>query len=282
MTPKINFKDIFTLLREWFDTPTPAYADFESWRHTFYEEVAQGKRRGLPFKTWWPHYTDGDFRLEQIIGALLVHQVSWNQVRRGIENIQEFLRERGLRFDALGIANIPLVNLEGLIRSTGFYRQKARRINGFCRFISDNYGNIEAFFEKEGGWEMGKLLEGLGMGFGKETRDCVLLYSANIPVFIGDSYARELLRRLGAVDPNGSGNYTLCQTIYQDGIHRDFEPEALQEVVADYTPDELMYALPNIHGEEAAPSVLLYQQFHAGIDELGISKRLEEFADQLK
>jgi len=83
----MNFLMIFNLLKEWFDTPTPGHEDFDCWRHSLYHEERRGLRDRLPLKTWWPHYTKGDFRFEQIIGGLLVQQTSWRQVRASIEAI---------------------------------------------------------------------------------------------------------------------------------------------------------------------------------------------------
>jgi len=210
-----------------------------------------------------------------------------------------------MKFTARGIADIPQKKLEDLIRSTGFFRQKARRIRDFCTFIRDDYGDIGSFFEHFSGRgeELGKLLMGLRMGFGKETRDCILLYGLNIPVFIADNYARQLLRELGG-GGSGTMDYDRCQQIFWEGLTRDLGREKLVVLMREYTPQELQYALPGYlkkdledicsawMGDEHPANdcgsrssveiiqigqVLLFQQFHAGIVELGRSKRLKEF-----
>ena len=297
MGEQINFYDIFTLLREWFDHPTPRYDDFDRYRLQLYDEYSSGSRPPLvgsvgpnrtshdrsllPLKIWWPHYTDGDFRFELCIGALLVHQTSWRQVEKAIKDIEHYLIGDGKRFDASGVASLPLSDLESLIRSTGFYRQKARRVRGFSRHIMENFRTISRFMEwgrGVGKERFGVYFRGLKMGFGKETRDSVLLYAANAPVFIADSYARKLLMLLGYRELL---DYDRCQKRYEEGIENDFPLNFHDHLVEDYTQEELAYALPNSPPKNEIPKILLYQQFHAGIDELGISRRWEEFTEEL-
>jgi len=296
MSTAINFRNVFSLLRDWFDTLTTQYDDFDTWRFSLYADERSGQRDRLPLKIWWPHYTQGDFRFEQVIGGLLVQQTSWKQVRSGIEAIDSYLKNIGQEFTAKGIAGIEQGALEDLTRSTGFFRQKARRINDFCTFIRDNYGNIGTFFEHYHGREdeLGKRLMDLRMGFGRETRDCILLYGINVPVFIADAYARRLLGMLG-MDGSGKIGYDCCQRFFMEGISGDFGRAGLEGVVNEYTTEELRYALPGYWeedlgsggermgkaGKERMGLVLLYQQFHAGIVELGRSKRWNEFRDTL-
>ncbi|RMG07907.1 MAG: endonuclease III, partial [Cyanobacteria bacterium J055] len=42
--------------------------------------------------------------------------------------------------DAAAFAGADLAELEDLIRSTGFYRNKAKNIQGACRMITEKYG----------------------------------------------------------------------------------------------------------------------------------------------
>ncbi len=96
-----------------------------------------------------------------------------------------------------------------------------------------------------------------------------------------------------------------CQAIFQEGIARDFSEGELDWIMIEYTPEELRYALPgyptemtmvkNLEGEntegrgkrhddvhlESINRVLLNQQFHAGIVELGRSKRWKESGERV-
>jgi endonuclease III-like uncharacterized protein len=189
-----------------------------------------------------------------------------------LENIIGFLDERNRAFDVEGVLSIPQAALEVLVKPARF-RKKAEWILRFCQFVKERSGTIDRFFEHHGPATLGMLLSGLKAGFGSETRDAVLLYAANIPVFVADAYAREVLRVLGIWHGD---DYDAARSIFEEGIRRDFSGPLLQRVVEEYRPEELDYALCNSPNGDV-PYVLLFQQFHAGIDELGISKRWEEF-----
>ena len=278
MRHHIDFKRVFLLLKEWFDLPTPSYHDFESWRRQTYRDLDAGRIANPPLKIWWPIYTEGDSQLEQCVGALLVQQVSWSYVRICIENISSFLKQEGKVFDLEGLLSIPGDELENLIRPSRFFEQKAERLIQFCQFVKDDAGTITRFFQSNAPPVIVQKLTNLKAGFGNETRDCVLLYNASCPVFVADEYARKLLRHLGF---SQSISYITCQKIFQEGIQRDFGESDLQLILNNYTPEERRYVLRTAPPHKDAAFVLLYQQFHAGIDELGISGRWEEFAEQI-
>lgn len=278
MHAKVNFRQIFLLLKQWFDDPTPRDQDFDTWRQHTYEEVRQGTRRNLPLKIWWPKYTTGDFRLELCLGALLVQQVSWPQVRVCLENLHDFLAHHGAAFDVPSLLSLAPEQFASLIKTSRFPHQKREHIRTLCTFLQAT-GGVEGFFRQAPQDEIGGQLQRLHSGCGPETRDCVLLYAANVPVFIADRYARKLLTTLHITARDAE--YAACQRLWGEGIHRDFTTQHLEALVHDYTPEELRYALCNTPPPEAVPWVLLYQQFHAGIVELGISGRWDDFSNQL-
>ena len=255
----------------------PEYENFDSWRSQTYRELELRRRRSLPLKTWWPKYTGEDFRLELAIGALLIQQVKWASVKKCIEGLDRYLRGNGKSFSLEGLLGIPFEKAEGLIKPCRYKTQKSKRILKFCEFVKESYGSINGFFRNREVKELGSQLKSLKIGFGEETRDCVLLYAANLPVFIADAYARRLLNVL---DITQSDSYSECQAIWEEGIKRDFNHDQLDSITKEYTPEELEYALCN-SPERRIPDVLLYQQFHAGIVELGISGEWDEFKRQL-
>lgn len=278
MKMNINFRVIYSLLKEWFDELTPEYDDFDRWRFQTYHELETGKRKNLPLKTWWPKYTRGDFRLELAIGALLVQQVRWSSVKLCIENLNRFLEEKGKAFALEGLIGVPQEKLEDLVRPCRYKREKSRRILKFCEFVKENYGTVNNFLRDRGIKELGSQLTDLKIGFGNETRDCVILYAANLPVFIADAYSRKLLELLNLAE---SENYDECQAIWEEGIKRDFNYDQLDSIAKEYTKEEIRYALCNSPTHQDVPLVLLYQQFHAGIVELGISGKWDEFRKRL-
>ena len=88
---------------------------------------------------WWP----GNSRFEIILGAILTQNTSWNNVESALTK----LRAAGLLSPA-AIEKVPLRRLERLIRSSGYYRQKARKLKAFCEFLRREYrGSLKRMFE---------------------------------------------------------------------------------------------------------------------------------------
>ena len=134
---------------------------------------------------WWPAYT----RFEVIVGAILTQNTAWTNVERALRRLRE---QRLLNLD--GIRRTPLKKLGGLIRSSGYFRQKARRLKNFVNYLDTRYaGSLERMF----GQPTGKLREELLSlnGIGPETADSVLLYAGGHAVFVVDAYTRRIFER---------------------------------------------------------------------------------------
>mgnify|MGYP001194501914 CR=1 FL=1 len=93
--------------------------------------------------------------------------------------------------DAASLAVAPLEELEHLIRSTGFYRNKARNLIGLG----------QALIAKHGG-RVPKDLEALAAlpGVGKKTANVVLANAFGVPAFAVDTHVFRVARRLGISD----------------------------------------------------------------------------------
>jgi endonuclease-3 related protein len=146
------------------------------------------KRRYGP-QHWWP----GRTRLEVIIGAFLTQNTSWKNVERAIANLR---RSRALNLTALRA--LPEQEVAMLIRSSGYFRQKARRIKNFISYLDrDHGGNIPRLFQSRTASEIEELRQQLLAlnGIGPETADAILLYAGKYPVFVVDAYAKRLLAR---------------------------------------------------------------------------------------
>jgi endonuclease III related protein len=136
---------------------------------------------------WWPGRTP----FEVIVGAILVQNTSWTNVEPAIENLR---REKLLTPRA--IESVPISRLEKLIRSSGYFRQKARKLKAFVRFLWTEYqGSIAKMCRAE---TQALRTQLLGVhGIGSETADSILLYAAGHPVFVVDAYTRRILERHG-------------------------------------------------------------------------------------
>src|SRR5256885_15497335 len=80
---------------------------------------------------WWPARTP----FEVIVGAFLTQNTSWTNVEIALRQL------RSARVLSLaGIRNVPIRRLERLVRSSGYFRQKARRLKEFVKFVDQRYG----------------------------------------------------------------------------------------------------------------------------------------------
>jgi len=80
---------------------------------------------------WWP----GRSAFEVIVGAILTQNTSWTNVEPAIRNLR---REKLLT--PRGMESVSLARLARLIRSSGYFRQKARKLKCFVQFLRSEYG----------------------------------------------------------------------------------------------------------------------------------------------
>ena len=132
--------------------------------------------------------TEGQ-RAEVCLGAILTQNTSWTNVEKALAG----LRAAGAR-DLGAVSALPQPRLRRLIRSSGYFRQKAKKLRLFAR-RAGRRGSLKA-------WLSGPLgplrTELLGLwGIGPETADSILLYAGGRPAFVIDAYTLRAGRRLG-------------------------------------------------------------------------------------
>lgn len=155
---------------------------------------------------WWP----ADSPLEVIVGAILVQNTAWHNVTYAINK----LKEAGL-LTPQGLYLAPIDTLAELIRSSGYYNVKARRLTNFVRFLHDEYNNSLENMFGEDCWQLrNKLLQIKGIG--EETADSILLYAGKKPVFVIDAYTRRILERHGIL--SGQERYSAIQALFMDHL----------------------------------------------------------------
>jgi endonuclease-3 related protein len=87
-----------------------------------------------------------------------------------------------------------LRRLETLVRPSGYFRQKARKLKTFVRFLDKNYaGSLDRMFAQPTEKLRAELLQLNGVG--PETADSILSYGGNHHVFVVDAYTRRVLER---------------------------------------------------------------------------------------
>ena len=138
---------------------------------------------------WWP----GNTPFEVIVGTILTQNTSWKNVETAISN----LRDAGL-LSLEGIRYAHLRRLQTLVRPSGYFRQKARKLKAFCNFVETQYGgSLDRMFATPTSVLRGKLLEVFGIG--PETADSILLYAGGHAIFVVDAYTKRMLARHGWV-----------------------------------------------------------------------------------
>jgi endonuclease-3 related protein len=187
----VQFKDAMNDIRH---APIRAYYEalFSAWGH----------------QHWWPAQS----RFEVIVGTYLTQNTSWSNVEKALGNLRS-----ARRLTINGIRRTPQPELEQLIRSAGYFRQKARRLKTFVNFLDDRYRGSPARMFAQPTVELRNELLALN-GVGPETADSILLYAGNHAVFVVDAYTRRILQRHGIVS----------RTTAYDDIRRLFE-EALAD-----------------------------------------------------
>jgi endonuclease-3 related protein len=158
---------------------------------------------------WWP----ADTPFEVVVGAILTQSVSWMNVETAIRNLK---RENALSPD--GLLRLDETKLASLIRPTGYYNAKARKLKAFVEHLSQSYDNdLDALFRGDTEELRRELLSIHGIG--PETADSILLYAAGKPVFVVDAYTRRLMNRLGFVSENVT--YHELQKLFMDNLPLD-------------------------------------------------------------
>src|SRR5215813_14121328 len=77
-------------------------------------------------QNWWPAQS----RFEVVVGAYLTQNTNWSNVEKAIAALR-----RAQVLSVKGVREAPLRRLEQLVRSSGYFRQKAQRLKNFVAFL---------------------------------------------------------------------------------------------------------------------------------------------------
>lgn len=166
-------------------------------------------RRAYGHAGWWPART----AFEVCVGAILTQNTAWSNVEKALR----VLRRHGLLSSAK-LRQVPVSRLGELIRSSGVFRVKARRLHAFLEFLHAEYGGrVVRMRAEEAGALRLKLLAVHGIG--PETADSIALYAADQPLFVVDAYTRRIFTRLGVL--RGKESYDEVQRLFMDELPRD-------------------------------------------------------------
>ena len=155
---------------------------------------------------WWPAQS----RFEVIVGAFLTQNTSWTNVELAMRQLRS---ARVLNLG--GIRKIPLGRLEQLIRSSGYFRQKAMRLKNFVSFLDETYeGSLTRMFAQPTSPLREQLISLNGVG--PETADSILLYAGQHASFVVDAYTKRIASRHGIL--SDTAGYDDVRELFQRGL----------------------------------------------------------------
>ena len=160
---------------------------------------------------WWP----ADTPFEVMVGAVLAQRTSWRNVRMAVDRLRaaDLLSARALADAAPG-------RLQELIRPSGYYRQKAARLQLLVRWVLERADGDPASLAAVPTDDLRAELLAL-RGIGPETADSMLLYALGRPTFVVDAYTMRLAVRHGLADP-ACGYYEL-KDLFESHLPRDLD-----------------------------------------------------------
>ena len=158
---------------------------------------------------WWP----GRTKFEIIVGAILTQNTNWGNVEKAIVNLR--------RAGALNVKAIHQVSdkkLARLIKPSGYFNVKAKRLKNLVRFIVREYQGNLMRMQKE---PLSKLRQELLSvnGIGPETADSILLYALDKPSFVVDAYTKRFLRRHNLI--KDGADYHEVQKLFMEHLPQD-------------------------------------------------------------
>jgi endonuclease-3 related protein len=158
---------------------------------------------------WWP----GRTAFEVIVGAILTQNTAWVNVERAIRN----LRQAGT-LTPRAIEKAPMARLARLIRPSGYFRQKAKKLKAFVQFLRERHGGSLARMFRQPTAQLRQELLAVH-GIGPETADSILLYAGRHPVFVVDAYTHRILGRHQITD--GKPDYEAVRSLFERSLPRD-------------------------------------------------------------
>lgn len=156
---------------------------------------------------WWP----ADTPFEVIVGAILTQNTAWTNVEKAIKRFDGNL-------SAEQILNLPVEEIQEIIRPAGFYRQKSQYLKAAAEWFMSYTCDPDLIKSRSLPEIRSELLRVRGIG--NETADSILLYAFNFPVFVVDAYIMRFFRRF----PVDAGKtYMEVQSFCENELPQDAE-----------------------------------------------------------
>ncbi len=172
------------------------------------------RRWGDPY--WWP----GSDPWEVAVGAVLTQNTSWSNVEKALAE----LRTHGWTSPE-AILNQPLEELAPVIRSAGYYNQKAKKLHLLAElWLSPSFKERVKVItqtnhpDNASVQQLREVLLGV-WGIGPETADSIGCYALGLPVFVVDAYTQRMVARMRNLP--GNSIYEVLQAEVETSLPRD-------------------------------------------------------------
>ena len=133
-----------------------------------------------------------------MVGAILTQATQWRNVEQAIAQLEQAKVLSPERLVAL-----PRTHLQQLIRPSGYFRQKAKRLSALTSWYLRRYQGRPARMFRTPWPTLRRELLSLD-GIGPETADSILLYAGHLPVFVVDAYTIRVLHRHFLIGSNST------------------------------------------------------------------------------
>ena len=155
---------------------------------------------------------------ELLISVILTQNTSWNNVLKALDNV------RVAKIQSLEALNaLETQQIATLIKPSGFYNQKAKRLKGFVSALLSEFGDMSEFKARVSRqW----LLNVKGLGF--ESADSILNYLCQREILVVDSYTNRLAIALGYEFES----YDELREFFQSGI--ESEQKAINTCLGEF------------------------------------------------
>ena len=176
---------------------------------------------------WWPvdnkyHEKNGsDPRFEIIVGTILTQNTAWSNVEKALTNLK--LKNK---LDITNISELNIYELQELIKPSGFFNQKAKRLKDLIYYLKYKYNfDLNYFFNRDISVIREELLSLNGIG--PETADSILLYAGNLPIFVVDAYTKRICERLPL---NTNISYNEIQDYFEMELSHNYTKKELTKI----------------------------------------------------
>jgi endonuclease-3 related protein len=157
--------------------------------------------------SWWP----ADTPFEVIVGTILTQNTAWSNVEKALNRFDGDLSPER-------IMELPIEELQEIIRPAGFFRQKSEYLKAVTEWFMSYDCDINLIKSRPLPDIRSELLQVRGVG--NETADSILLYGFDLPTFVVDAYTMRLFKRF----PIDAGKtYMEVKNYCEEELPRDAE-----------------------------------------------------------